>query len=305
MCKNKIMSGFFRAAISFNSSARSSKLPTSESDALFVEAIKMIEYDGLMYEHESLKGFRWYMMMQFPFPAYVCLLSGLRERTTGELCEKAWDAICQHHERRQIMGHLRTPLHVAFAPLFVKAWDAREAAEIQHGRTIAPPKLITLLRQRIASMPKRAKKSPVPEHGSRSVSVTTEGYAASGSVPPPPVPPPTAQQSQHPHQPGPELTASMGFYLNPDPFGALDGSGSMPRQFPAAFPELHFGGEMDWDYLFQEYSGFMVPPPPPPPPHPQYQQQQQQPVAQGVSAAAAAHDPSQHQHQHQQSSSIW
>lgn len=281
MCKLKIMSGFFRAAISFNSAARTStpsKLPSAESDALFVEAIKMIEYDGMMFNHESLKGFRWYMMMQFPFPAYVCLLSGLRERTTGELCERAWDAICLHHERRQIMGHLRTPLHVAFAPLFVKAWDAREAAEIQLGRTIAPPKLVTLLRQRIASMPKRAKKSPAPDQGPPSVPITPEAYSTSGSVPPPPQ---SQQQQQQQQQHGPELTASMGLYPNPDPFTGM-GGGSMPRQFSGAFPELHFGGEMDWNYLFQEYSGFMVPPP-------QYQQ-----VPQGV-PVAAGQDPTGHQ----------
>ncbi len=270
--KLKIMSGLFRAAISFNSgrTSTSSKLPSAESDALFVEAIKMIDYDGRMYEHESLKGFRWYMMMQFPLPAYVCLLSGLRERTTGELCEQAWNAICEHHERRKIMGHLRTPLHVAFAPLFVKAWDAREAAETQLGRTIAPPKLITLLRQRIASMPKRVKRSPAPDQGTSSIPIPTEDYTT-----PAPVPPPQSLSS-------PEMPAHMPLYPNADPFTGMSGVG-VSRQFPTAFPELHFGGEMDWNYLFQEYSGFMTPPP-----------QQQY-----ACTSSSAHDPS------QQVSGLW
>lgn len=303
ICKSKIMSGFFRAAISFNSARISSptRLPSAESDALFVEAIKMIDYDGLMFNHESLKGFRWYMMMWFPFPAYVCLLSGLRERTTGELCERAWDAICEHHERRKLMGHLRTPLHVAFAPLFVKAWDAREAAETQLGRTIAPPKLITLLRQRVASMPKRAKKSSsVPDHPTTpNVSIAPNDYAAAAAAAgAAPAPSPTTVPSQGSADSMPP--PGLGMYPTPDPFGGMAGVG-MPRQF-TGFPEFNFGGEMDWNYLLQEYSDFMGPPPAPAPPQPQpppqYQQHQHQ-HQQGV-GVSAAHDPGAHHHPQQQ-----
>ena len=288
------MSGFFRAAISFNSSTRgnSPRLPSAESDALFGEAIKMIEYDGMMFSHDSLKGFRWYMMMWFPFPAYVCLLSGLRERTTGELCERAWDAICEHHERRKLMGHLRTPLHVAFAPLFVKAWDAREAAETQLGRTIAPPKLITLLRQRVASMPKRAKKSPIPDTVTSTVPIVTgtEAYVTAG---PAPVTMPSQVQSQGAAD---SMPPDIGLYPNSDPFAGMTGDG-MPRQF-AGFPEFNFGGEMDWNYLFQEYSEFMAPSlPAQPQQQPQYQHQHQAIPPHGVSVSAA-HDPSAHQQPH-------
>ncbi|RYP65743.1 hypothetical protein DL769_006237 [Monosporascus sp. CRB-8-3] len=318
MCKLKIMSGFFRAAVSSGSATHASvpvRLPTAESDAIFVEAIKMIEYDGMIFANESLKGFRWYMMMQFPFPAYVCLLSGLRERTTGELCERAWDAICEHHERRKLLSHLRTPLHIAFAPLFVKAWDARDAAEAQLGRTIAPPKLITLLRQMIARAPKRTKKkSPVPDHlaaQATTVPVGTDSYAPTVTAGPALIP------SSHPQaqQPSPEVPPPAIASLYPQGQDLFGGAGGMPRQFTAApsFSELNFGGEMDWNYLLQEYSGFMSPPPQEFYLASQHQHQHQQ--HQGVSTAAAAntsaaavaqdlgHHLSNHPHQHQ--SALW
>ena len=36
----------------------------------------------------------------------------------------------------------------------------------------------------------------------------------------------------------------------------------MNRQFATAFPDVNFGGgEMDWNYLLQEYGGFIAHPP--------------------------------------------
>jgi hypothetical protein len=150
-------------------------LEQPERDALFVEAINMVEYDNRIVGHEALQGFMWYMMMHFPFPAYIFLLSELRSRRTGHLCDRAWDVIIENHERRGLMHLLKGPLHVAFGGLFLKTWDLREAAEAQNGRELPLPKLISVLRQRANRMPppKRPVASssaptagPIPTQGS-------------------------------------------------------------------------------------------------------------------------------------------
>lgn len=124
-----------------------SSLSDHERDALFLTAIKMLEYDDVIYTTESLRGFLWYTQIQGPLPGYIFLISELRERTTGELCERAWKAICDNHEHRHFIRNIGNPMHAAFMHATSRAWDAREEAELRLGRTIEPPSLVTLNRQ--------------------------------------------------------------------------------------------------------------------------------------------------------------
>ncbi|KAI1264234.1 fungal-specific transcription factor domain-containing protein [Xylariaceae sp. FL1019] len=241
ICKLKVMSGFFRVAIT-----APSPLPASESEALVVEAIQMVEYDSLMQAHEKLKGFNWYTRMHFPFPAYVCLLTELRTRTTGDLCERAWETIFEHAERKKMTTTTKTPLHLSFSALFVKAWDAREAAEAANGRTLAPPRLITLMRQIDARMPKKTKdKTPLPTP-SPTIPIASVQYAPAA----PPPPPPASAAPPGNMMPNPMYPQAMFNNMQPQ---------DINRQFSTAFPDVNFGGEMDWNYLVQEYGGFMPP----------------------------------------------
>ncbi|KAI5926645.1 fungal-specific transcription factor domain-containing protein [Camillea tinctor] len=246
ICKLKVGAGFFRVAIT-----APQPLPPSESEALFIEAIKMVEYDGMIQAHESLKGFLWYMGMHFPFPAYVCLLTELRTRTTGDLCERAWEAIFEHAERRKLTSHVRSPLHLSFSGLFVKAWDAREAAEAALGRTLAPPRLITLMRQLEARQPKKEKqKTPAPTPSPK-IPVVSASFV---SAPPQHSPEASAETSVPP--------GTMPMYPGNDMFPGMQPV-DINRQFSNAFPDVNFGGEMDWEMLMQEYSNFIPIPLPP------------------------------------------
>ncbi|KAJ2970445.1 hypothetical protein NUW58_g9696 [Xylaria curta] len=236
ICKLKVVAGFFRTAIT-----APSPLPNSESEALIVEAIRMLEYDSLLQAHERLKGFLWYTKMWFPFPAYVCLLTELRHRTTGELCERAWDMIFEHADKRKMTTTTHTPLHLAFSSLFVKAWDAREAAEVINGRTLAPPRLITIMRQIDARTPKKAKdKTPLPTPSPK-MPVVSGGFASAA---------PSASA------PAANVVPNATMYSPADMFGNMQPA-DINRQFSMVYPDVNFGGEMDWNYLVQEYSGFM------------------------------------------------
>ncbi len=153
-----------------------------ERDALFTEAIRMIEYDNIMQSAESLRGFAWYTYMHFPFPGYMFIVSELRWRRTGELAERAWAAVAENHERRGLIRNLRSPIHVAFGPLFVKAWDAREAAELQLGRAVQAPKFVQLLRQ---TLPKVTIPSTTAGSRAPGTNGTTSRSASAGAAPPP------------------------------------------------------------------------------------------------------------------------
>jgi hypothetical protein len=171
LCKLRIIDFLCRTANTDN-------VDQNERDSYFMEALRMVEYDNIIQSSDMLQGFRWYTYAHFPLPAYLCLVSELRHRTTGDLCERAWDVMIENHDRRGLLRrHDRNPLHIAFGRYFVKAWDAREAAELQLGRSLPTPKIVTLLRTTLAKTPPRP--GPGPGHGSM------PGGPMPGPMPPP------------------------------------------------------------------------------------------------------------------------
>jgi len=131
-------------------------LEQQERDTLFADAIRTIEYDNELLSNDAISGLSWYMHMHFPFPAYIFLLSELRSRKTGAMCDRAWDVMLENHDRRGLIRNLRSPMHITFGNMFVKAWDAREAAEAGLGNQLQTPKLVSMLRQHLSRLnPKR------------------------------------------------------------------------------------------------------------------------------------------------------
>lgn len=92
-------------------------------------AIRTIETDNRLYDTASLRGWHWMVQMYLPFPSYMFLIHELRRVTTGELCAQAWTAITENHEKRKSIMTLKNPMHIVMGHHFVKAWDARVAAE--------------------------------------------------------------------------------------------------------------------------------------------------------------------------------
>ncbi|KAJ6079681.1 hypothetical protein N7467_009434 [Penicillium canescens] len=116
-------------------------------DAAFLAAIHMLESDNTIHTTASLSGLVWYSNMQIPLPGYIFLANEIRHRTTGELCERAWDAICQSPYHKGLSRNLRSPLHVALGQTILKAWGARERAELEGGKVLQPPVLVASLRE--------------------------------------------------------------------------------------------------------------------------------------------------------------
>ncbi|KAE8369128.1 fungal-specific transcription factor domain-containing protein [Aspergillus caelatus] len=135
-------------------------LEDRERDALFMTAVEMLECDNVIHTTPNLRNFLWYTQLLVPLPGYVFLVGELRQRTTGELCERAWKAICGNYNHRGLIRKLRSPMHVAFGRMLLKAWNAHEEAELQLGRNLQPPQLVTLLRERVAQQASTSQSKP-------------------------------------------------------------------------------------------------------------------------------------------------
>ncbi|KAJ5611252.1 hypothetical protein N7510_007971 [Penicillium lagena] len=159
LCKLRVLEFMCRGA-------PAASLDKRERDALFVTAIEMLEWDDVIYTTESLKGFLWYTQIQGPLPGYIFLISELRQRTTGELCERAWKVICDNHDHRGFFRNLGNPVHNAFGHALLRAWDAHEEAELQLGRNIETPPLVIVVRQRSANQKASQKASHRAENDS-------------------------------------------------------------------------------------------------------------------------------------------
>ncbi|KAH6635561.1 fungal-specific transcription factor domain-containing protein [Chaetomium sp. MPI-SDFR-AT-0129] len=202
LCKLRIIDFLCRTANTEN-------VDQNERDSYFMEALRMVEYDNIIQSSDILQGFRWYTYAHFPLPAYLCLVSELRHRTTGELCERAWDVMIENHDRRGLLRRLnKNPLHIAFGHYFVKAWDAREAAELQLGRSLPTPKVVTLLRTTLAARTRRPTTMSSGPGNAGMISPHSQQLSAQQPLPPAPannnnpggVPPPS-DLAMGPHPP--------------------------------------------------------------------------------------------------------
>lgn len=205
----------------------------AEREALFLEAIRTVELDNLIQTADALQCYRWYTYQHFPFPAYIFMVSELRVLTTGGLCERAWNAMIENHEHRGLLRrNLRSPLHIAFGHFFIKAWDAREQAELQLGRSLPTPKIVTLLRNNLS---KWKRPTPIPPNGGDRL-----GYA----VPPPGAPYPPSSM-------GPPMTAGAAASgpVSAEPTSGISSVGMYPSKpvseampTPTSTPNAHMGG---------------------------------------------------------------
>jgi hypothetical protein len=210
-------------------------LNDQERDKLFLEATQMIEYDNVVQSAESLRGYKWYTYLHFPFPAYMFLVTELRQRTLGPMVERAWDAITDNHDLRGLMNNLHSPMHLAFGRLFIKAWDARDAAVAAAGGQVVPPRWIQKLK---ANAEKRSKnKGQHPSAGAVSgrpdlfpVFGKVNGVADTGAVMTSPLDPD-----------GSQIT----------PVSA-DGPGLVSAQVSAEGPAEEV--DMDWSTIMSEYN---------------------------------------------------
>ncbi|PSS02088.1 fungal-specific transcription factor domain-domain-containing protein [Coniella lustricola] len=234
-------------------------------DAIFTEAIQVIEYDNVIQSSDALRGFKWYTAMHFPFPPFAFLATELRYVTTGDLCERAWAAIIENHEQRKIMNNVKSPMYTAIGGTLLRAWDGHEAAQAQLGRVLPQPKMITILRDVVRKLKAESKEGTSsqrdaghkPNVGTANSSASSEKYAGS-------------HQAQH-HQTSdmdvqstgssPPMITGPGGAMDPMA-GALFGPGfsgmGQPMYGPSMMSDMNFG-MMDWNNGNSWSSGYLAP----------------------------------------------
>jgi hypothetical protein len=255
LCKMRVVSFLVRLG-----NGEQHPLNEAERDMLFLEAIQMIEYDNVVQSAESLQGYKWYTYLHFPFPAYMFLVTELRQRTAGAMVERAWDAITENHQRRGLMNNLHSPMHIAFGNLFIKAWDARNAAEQHLGRSPETPTWISKLRLRAEKFKKKDRSNSGGNY-IRPVDGLPLGYhkltgdATQISQGVQVQAPAAAEENTMMMTPPVDNAAQQQVMVAAGPVGS---NGGGPNGGGGAGGGDGEFGDMDWNYLMQEYnlSGF-------------------------------------------------
>ncbi|KAF1847689.1 uncharacterized protein K460DRAFT_384014 [Cucurbitaria berberidis CBS 394.84] len=146
-----------------------------QRDAGLSYALKMLECDTKLMEADSIKGYRWFIYLQFPFPAYVHIVQELRQRPLRRDAAKCWEimsnnALARFMDLEKIdnpMDRKDNPFFKIFAGVVLQAWVAREAATAQLGPPEVPPQIVSMIQKRLEYLDMDAQdKHTVPhEHG--------------------------------------------------------------------------------------------------------------------------------------------
>ncbi|KAL8754881.1 MAG: hypothetical protein Q9199_004024 [Rusavskia elegans] len=144
-------------------------MPPEEREYLCRLSLNIVENDNLSHSNKSADKFAWYVNMNFPFPAFIYLISELRHRTRGELSDRGWTAMNEAFRNRikYIAAKRESPMFKAISVLALKAWQARELDAVAHGEPIPEaPECITTLRSIFGDLPVKGKRSSISDPGS-------------------------------------------------------------------------------------------------------------------------------------------
>ncbi|MCJ1380351.1 hypothetical protein MMC17_003454 [Xylographa soralifera] len=129
---------------------KGASMPQAEKDMLFAVSLNMIELGSMGRLTENLRHFLWHMFVQFQLDVFVYMLSELRNRTSGELVERAWHEVKLAYEfYPEFLDDQSNALYVAIRNLTLKAWQSRETELVRTlGRRPRVPAFVETLRSR-------------------------------------------------------------------------------------------------------------------------------------------------------------
>jgi hypothetical protein len=124
-----------------------------EHDAAFSHALSMLECDTEIVTSPLTRGFLWLVHLYFPFPAYIHLVQDLRRRTDTRAAEQAWEIMSANYMARLAYPCIDdSPFFKIFARIVLDAWEAREAAFKQSGEPMMTPRIVSIIRDKVAQM---------------------------------------------------------------------------------------------------------------------------------------------------------
>ena len=129
--------------------AREEETPESEQQYVWNVSIKLLEQYDMMRSNRQLQRFAWYMAYYLQWHAFIHVLDTLRANPLMPDAVKAWQLVESTYENNSgMVSNTKRPIHVAVGNLCLKAFNAREVALMNEGKSIPPaPEYITKLRQ--------------------------------------------------------------------------------------------------------------------------------------------------------------
>lgn len=153
-------------------SGTSPSLSPAEKEHLFSLGLQVIGYDNLVYGNRALDRYRWHVEMNFPFEAFILVLTELLTRVDGEVVDRAWKQVHQvYNDHPELLTHAKTNvLFFALGSLTFRAWEKRlvvvRAQQPPSTVFVEPSCILTLRSQRTmkCSSPSMPRSHPAGLH---------------------------------------------------------------------------------------------------------------------------------------------
>ncbi|KAG5657463.1 hypothetical protein KAF25_006027 [Fusarium avenaceum] len=132
----------------------STKYTPAHQEAAVEQAITWLECDAKLANSPLTKGFRWYIQIYFPFPAYVRIVQYMKGQPFSSQTERGWKAMHDNYSARYLPEALvHTPMFIPFfTNIVMGAWDAVKTAYDKAGKGTKTPELVGFINEKVAGM---------------------------------------------------------------------------------------------------------------------------------------------------------
>lgn len=148
----------------------------SQRDAALFQAFNMLECDTKILNSPLTMGYRWLLQMHFPFPAYIHVVGELRRRPHCQLAEQAWEVMADNFEARfRHTKVLEGSPFIMFTNVVLQAWEALEETLKESDEPMTPPRMITNIKEKLATIAENNTTNSQTEHASGNIMDTGIG----------------------------------------------------------------------------------------------------------------------------------
>ncbi len=153
------------------------------NEAVASAALRMLECDTKIMTSPHTKGFLWLVHINFPFPAYLQLIQGLRRQPISEQADHAWEAMSDNYEARFdfegrffILLEEDNPVFKIFTKVIIQAWEVRESVSRELEEPLIPPRIVSSIRQKIAKTAQNAQDADI-EHPTNVIDIGVDEFS--------------------------------------------------------------------------------------------------------------------------------
>jgi hypothetical protein len=131
----------------------SMKYTPAHQEAAVGQAITWLECDTKLAASPLTKGFRWFIQMYFPFPAYVRIVQYVKGQPFSSETERGWKVMHENYAARcQPDPLVYTPMFIPFSNIIMGAWDAVKTGCEKAGKEVKTPELVEFISEKVAEM---------------------------------------------------------------------------------------------------------------------------------------------------------